>query len=300
MAFDLYKNEHGKLLYVRSFCAYIDILGFSKKINQEDLDFFDNYLEVLNNELNYIKDLQTPPGGEYDEIHNMFELKIFTDNFVFAHPWPTRSIPGKSTHSKISTDHIVSEFDGDSELGNLFEVLSHFQFSFAKENIFLRGAICLSELTMDEIIVMGPALVKAYELESTKAKYPRIILSQEVVEEVKKYLGFYSSKNISPEYSEYLIDIDGEYFINYLFILFSNDSHTEEQIIKELLAHKNVIQANLSVFSKDYKLYDKFVWTARYHNYFCDQFLTTPYLKSKSNTVVIPENYVHKTIQRII
>ena len=194
---EIYKGENGNLLFRRSFCAYIDILGFSQKIVNNDLSFFSSYLTTLKEELKHIENMHDLSGKEGLKS---FELKIFTDNFVFGHPWYDRY--------------------GESELGNIFEVLSHIQYTFIKSKIFVRGAVSVSDLYMDENIVLGPALIESYNLETKKAIYPRIILSDDVVEIVKEHINYYSDRKHSPQNKEYLLDIDGIHFINYLFILF--------------------------------------------------------------------------------
>src|ERR1039458_2608274 len=153
----LYKDKDGSLLFRKSFCAYIDILGFSEKVIENDLEFFKLYLNTLKDELLHIEDIHDLSGKQG---FKSFELKIFTDNFVFGHPWFDRY--------------------GESELGDIFEILSHIQLTFVKSNIFVRGAISMSDLYMDENIVLGPAIIESYNLESEKSIYPRIILSKDI------------------------------------------------------------------------------------------------------------------------
>ncbi len=270
-----YKNTDGKLLLRKSFCAYIDVLGFSEKIANNDIPFFNNYLNTLHNELLHVEknhDLSGEAGFK------SFELKIFTDNFIFGHPW-------------------YDEF-GESELGNIFEVLSHIQLTFAKSNIFVRGAVSMSELYMDENIVLGPAIIESYKLESEKAIYPRIILSNEVVKVVKEHVGYYAEHDESPQSKEYLIDIDGFYFINYLFILFY-DNYPSETVIKELMQHKKIIIENLNKFSDNFKLFDKYAWVAKYHNYFCENFVEKRFHNLNISEFKIDEVLIVKNIKNI-
>lgn len=274
----LYKDEYGKLLFRQSFCGYIDILGFSEKIVNNDLEFFSKYLRTLDFELNHIDKTHNLSGdGEFKS----FELKIFTDNFVFGHPWDNQY--------------------GEKELGNIFEVLSHIQLTFIKADIFFRGAVSVSKLYMDENIVLGPALIESYKLESEKAIYPRIILSKEVVEIVKKHINYYGDQHFSPQSSEYLIDVDGYCFINYLISLFYNiDEADENQIINELNQHKEPIIKNLNLHKDNFKLFDKFSWTANYHNYFCDNFVLPHFPKIDTDKIKIDNNLFSRTIKRII
>ncbi len=273
----LYKDEKGKLLFRHSFCAYLDILGFSEKIVKNDLEFFSMYLNTLDKELHHIEEVHDLSGKEG---YKSFELKIFTDNFVFGHPW----------------------FDqyGESELGNIFEVLSHIQFTFVKSNIFIRGAISMSGLYMDDNIVLGPAIIESYKLESEKSIYPRIILSNDVISVVKKHMGFYGDKKSSPQAKEYLIDIDGHWFLNYLFILFYDSNYPENIIIDELKKHKEPIVTNLISQKENFKLFDKYSWVAKYHNYFCDNFILKNYPSIKLTDIKIEEKLYKKDIMPIL
>lgn len=274
---EIYKDKDGKLLFRKSFCAYIDILGFSEKIIKNDLSFFNSYLKTLNEELTHIEAMHDLSGKEG---FKSFELKIFTDNFVFGHPW-------------------YDEF-GESELGNIFEVLSHIQYTFIKSKIFVRGAISVSGLYMDENIVLGPALIESYKLETEKAIYPRIILSNEVVDIVKKHIDYYSDKEFSPQNKEYLIDIDGFHFINYLFILFYEFEYPTDYIFKEITEHKNVVEECLAMHIDNYKLFDKYSWVAKYHNYFCETFITRYKPDIELEKILINEDKYSKSINQII
>lgn len=274
---EIYKSVKGEQLFRMSFCGYLDILGFSQKIQNNDLDFFDKYLNTLNKELKHIEKQHDLSGKEG---YKSFELKVFTDNFVFGHPW-------------------YDQF-GESELGNIFEVLSHIQFTFAKSNIFIRGAISMSNLYMDEYVVLGPALVEAYKMEAKKAVNPRIILSDEVVKVLKKHINYYTDHKSSPQSKEYLIDIDGIYFVNYLFILFYDSGYSQKVVIKELIAHRSPIIDNLKIHEANFKLFEKYAWVASYHNYFCTHFVKSRFPKIDLNKIIIDEQLFKKTIGNVI
>lgn len=274
---EIYKGENGDLLFRRSFCAYIDILGFSEKIIKNDLSFFNSYLNTLKEELKHIEYMHDLSGKEGMKS---FELKIFTDNFVFGHPWFDRY--------------------GESELGNIFEVLSHIQYTFIKSKIFVRGAISVSDLYMDENIVLGPALIESYNLESKKAIYPRIILSDDVVKIVKEHINYYADREFSPQNKEYLVDIDGIHFINYLFILFYDIEYPTDYIFKEITEHKNVVEECLVLHIDDYKLFEKYSWVAKYHNFFCKTFITRYQPDIDIKKILIDKKKYSKNINQII
>ncbi|MDD2982268.1 MAG: hypothetical protein PHQ74_02665 [Crocinitomicaceae bacterium] len=250
--FKRYKSDDGQKRYCMSFCAYFDILGFSEKIKNENLDFFNHYLKVLNNELDYLNS-----DHDFDnEERKRFEMKIFTDNFVIGYPW--------------------NHEDGEIELGDLFDVLSHIQLTFAQKGIFIKGAISHSNLYMDNNIVIGPALIESYKLEESSAIYPRIILSENAISIVNQHINYYSDDFAIPQKSTYLIDKDGCYFLNYLYLLIANfddDNPNYDYVSQQIRLHKNAIEKELESKKINQRIFDKFSWCAEYHNYFCDNFL---------------------------
>ena len=259
----------------KSFCAYFDILGFTEKIKTNDLKFFEKYLTTLDEVIKYLNEHHDLNG---EEDFKSYELKIFTDNFVLGHPW-------------------YDEF-GESELGTIFDAISHIQLTFALANVFIRGAIAMSDLFMDKNIVLGPALVEAYQLENSIAIYPRVILSKEVQAVVKKHINYYANHNDSPQSEEYLKDTDGQVFINYLSSVV-RDSYGDEKIIKEkLLKHKEVVTGNLLLYKEDYKLLVKFIWIAEYHNFFCKNHLEK-FEDINVSTLLIDEKLFKKQIKKI-
>lgn len=266
----IYKDEKGSKLMRKSFCAYLDILGFTEKIVSNDIKYFNKYLSVLEKELEYV---------EKRHSRSSFELKIFTDNFVFGHPW-------------------YDEY-GEVELANIFWVLAHIQFNFSLSDIFIRGAVSMSDLYMDENIVLGPAIIDAYKLETEKAVYPRIILSKEVIEVVKGHTRYYREPKDSPQNREYLVDIDGHHFINYLYILIDGNYDYYDEVEKELLKHKRAVTKNINKHRDNFKLHEKYVWIGRYHNYFCKTFLKR-FGKIDFKKIEIDEDILNRKIGRVV
>ena len=185
VSYNPYIKEEGKKVFTPSFCVYFDILGFSDEINnieKNGLDYFNKYLKILDEILIHITEHNN--YGD-DNKNKRFELKIFTDNFVIGFP--------------------VNN-DGETEFGEIFDVLSYIQFQFIKNGIFIKGAISYSNLYMDKNIVIGKALIDAYQLEEKFSVYPRIILSKEVSEKVNNYIDYYGDKKWCPENKRCLID----------------------------------------------------------------------------------------------
>lgn len=266
-------------LYLKSFCAYLDILGFKSIIKEENLSVFNKYLNVIKKELSYI-DKANNTGIQNG---NYFALKVFTDNFVFGHPIVNK----------------LGRGDGEVELDLFFQILAHLQFSLVKSDFFIRGAVSLGNLYMDSNVVLGPALIEAYSIESNEAIYPRITLSEDVVQCVNKYLGYYGNSTWAPQAKEFLIDIDGYCFINYLSVLFMyfEGEKVEKATINELVKHKQIIEVNLKKHATDYKLFEKYAWVARYHNFFCSESMYSEYLKPFVKSIIIDDDKVIKQIK---
>lgn len=276
-----YVGKNGRYQMRKSYCAYFDILGFKEKINNNDISFFNRYLKILNKELRKIE-------HEKEEFWKRFEIKVFTDNFVVGYPWQDKY--------------------GESELGDLFEILSMIQFNFIKEGIFIRGAIALSDLFMNDNVVLGSALIDAYNLESKEAVYPRIIISEKVSDTIKKHMDYYSNYIDIPQNYLYLKDVDGHIFVNYLYILFYDADYEKQEstmyknyVKEELESHKNVIIKMLNKNINNYKVFDKYSWCAKYHNFFCNNFLPSELYNAKDiGSLLISDNIISKKISRII
>lgn len=135
--------------------------------------------------------------------------------------------------------------------------------------ILIRGAISLGSMEVhpedssDELI-FGPALVRSYELESTTAIFPRIVIDPAVIRRAS------ALKN--PVFPEHLITLgaDGVYFVDYL-------KACEEFCWKphmvfaglSLFTHKAMIETQLATLKEKgakESIIQKYLWLVDYHN----------------------------------
>ncbi|TPG15358.1 hypothetical protein [Sphingomonas oligophenolica] len=84
-------------------------------------------------------------------------LTTFSDNVVFSKPFAEGDVPW------------------------LLQGLATTQLGLAVQGFWMRGAVTVGLLHHDEYIVFGPALNRAHHLESRVARYPRILLDQQVL-----------------------------------------------------------------------------------------------------------------------
>jgi hypothetical protein len=103
---------------------------------------------------------------------------------------------------------------------DLFIILENLAMTLLNYSTLLRGAIVKGALYHDDGVVFGPALVRAYELESQVALYPRIVITREVVLEARS-----SSDPIFAEdegRSYILSSSDGPFYLNILSHMIPN------------------------------------------------------------------------------
>ena len=169
--------------------AYLDLLGVADRIGK-DQGYQMTAMNKLHNLYTFTVDLATKIAIEgYQDI----QFKIFSDNIIIA--------------KKLSEQPDRRQLD----IKCLLNCVSHFQCLSVEDGVgwLVRGGIAIDELFLDETMVWGRALLKAYNLESHVAIYPRIVIDRELVSEIVT----------NKELLEYILqDFDNLYFLNYLCI----------------------------------------------------------------------------------
>lgn len=164
--------------------AYIDILGGSDLIKKEQGD------ETLN------------------KIYQIF------DHIKLESYWNTFCEPGQCVKFFSDNFIIARKYDGsESILKKFLKLIARIQFLFLVRGLYVRGGIDIGQFYIDETFVWGKVLLSAYELESKEARFPRILLSQNVASKINlindlSSFVLWSKKLIS-------IDFDGKMFVDY-------------------------------------------------------------------------------------
>jgi hypothetical protein len=245
-----YICEGGPPLLKRSVVAFIDILGYADLVKgvagrpqgQELLRKLHGALQAARKHVD--------PERMSDFVRGFADrdfsaLRAFTDNIVIGEP-----IYG----------------DAESELGGIFEQLSYFQMTMAMEGFFVRGAIAIGDLYMDDIAVFGGGLTEAYEAENSVARDPRIVLATSAQRAVDRHLKYYGRVSYAPQNQHLLKDSDGQYFLDYMNTLIREDGGVYSA---ELRRHKEQIEKKLAEYRRRPPIWSKYLWAANYHNYFC-------------------------------
>lgn len=151
---------------------------------------------------------------------------------------------------KSISDSIMLSCDQSKNFIEFLLVIQNLYIEFLKNGLFLRGGISFDKHFENSTILYSMALTKAYELESTKAIYPRVIIDDNTIGvlENKGYLDQLKDSN--------LIVKDGK--INQLHIL--NDSNWS-------LCYsyaRSLYDANQTEVDGDAKIRQKHIWFQNY------------------------------------
>ena len=250
-----YLDDNENPIFQQSVVAFIDVLGYEDMVLESESsghqhDFLVHLRTTFQNAMQYLdedrRELNLHPKLFKKDL---YRIRIFTDNIVIGYP-----VRG----------------DAESELGRVFSLLAFFQLEMVMHGFFLRGAIAVGDLFMDDIVVFGKGLIEAYRGERDKARDPRIILTDSATKAVEKHLTYYASPSRSPQAKDLYIDADGQYFLNYLDTILIAENE-QGPFYEELEKHKRSVETCLDKYKSHPAIWSKYAWTANYHNFFCDQ-----------------------------
>jgi hypothetical protein len=146
------------------------------------------------------------------------------------------------------------------------------QFYLACKGVFVRGGITLGDIYTATGIIFGPALVRAYELESQMARWPVIIFDLNLIEEFKERVRRYEAEQSHKLDFFFLIRRaeNGIYFLDYLAAMAYEDSTTGD--LDYLLDdHRRALLTALETQSNEaYR--EKYYFLISYHDSKCEEY----------------------------
>lgn len=185
-------------VYEDRIVAYIDILAFADKIKLTENEVKPvEAAQMLNSLTSSVRFLQKriSKSIQDSELPTGTLASMFSDTIVI-------SIPKAESNGAL----------------HLFEILKELQIQSIEKNILLRGGIVHGNLVHRDQLIIGPALINAYNVESKSALYPRIVIDPRV-------LSLFVRENGAPikdfkirDYDFHLTwsdDFDGTSFIDY-------------------------------------------------------------------------------------
>jgi hypothetical protein len=130
------------------------------------------------------------------------------------------------------------------------------------EGVFIRGGITIGELIhQDSGIIMGPALIDAYELEKNCAIYPRIVLSDKLINKLTYPI---KQKKDRYPYHQYISRFEdgcvGFHQMTYFQVLQSWTKIEKEHLKNALSNIKHQIIVGLDSSFERSDIYGKYRW----------------------------------------
>ena len=231
-----------------SIVAFVDILGY-KELSREKSSSLRFLVEIREAFRNAFRSLD-PHTDEPPDSQRCWMAKTFTDNIVVGFP--------------ITFDDGAYEF---------FMVLSHLaelQLQMAVSGFFVRGAVSVGDIYMDEQIVFGPALIEAHDAEEKRARDPRIVLASSARATQYIQLSMDMAQKESYQHHDVILqDVDGQLFLNYLQGVVEFEHDMLYPYTEYLEKHRDHLLERLGRFAVDPRVWSKYYWCATYHNYFC-------------------------------
>ena len=138
--------------------------------------------------------------------------------------------------------------------------------------VLIRGAVTVGRVLHDEHMVFGPGVNEAYRLESTVAKFPRIILGRHAFSAV---CGFAKTEELweAITSARLLRDSDGVWFLNYLNNVAAANITSrgssrpgEDKLFDQGTQIQSVIQGKLDTSLDAPDVYAKLRWLGEYWN----------------------------------
>jgi hypothetical protein len=243
----VYSDRSGEPTLIDSIVGFIDLLGSRATADRE---LQERRLHQLVKGIRKARSLAALPS-----VDGYCATATFTDNIVIGFPVDQTGDPPLTDPDRVW-----------AVLLRVIAAAASYQLELAKEGLFARGGIALGPLWLDETFVFGDGLNSAYKLESTVARYPRIVLSTELVDLVQ-WLKPHLTRGVSRSWLDsYLIKgWDGQVFISYLF----DESTRVEKQDDFLQVHKDAVVEGLFDTRHQPGIYEKYLWLRTYHNYFC-------------------------------
>jgi len=154
--------------------AFLDILGFKSIVKKsEDIQFREKLIKSLVELKGMEMSRENMAGVKFDYGK---ELTAFSDSIVISY-----------------------DISNDGAIFNILYDIIFMQIDLIAMGLLLRGGITLGDVFHDGGVVVGPGMIKAYEMESKIAIYPRIIVDPILIDYAYKNPSFLHTKNEEKE-----------------------------------------------------------------------------------------------------
>ena len=166
--------ENKNVQYENKFVFFFDILGFENLIESKKCSYIYNIIKKCIDQVDQANgsDILLVEGDivfengdlKWGKIIGKPKITFFSDNAILS----------------------ISEQEIDNEVYRIAQFVGNLQSYLILEGILIRGGLSYGEIYHDNDIVFGPALVKAYDIESKKIINPFIGVDSDIVEKGKE------------------------------------------------------------------------------------------------------------------
>lgn len=214
-----------------------------------------------------------------DDIRDLLlQLREFT---MPDHGTSIRRVKDARLHSRAFAESVsdaivrVRVFNTQYGDGAFFQELLdllHVQVQCIQNGVVIRAGLAIGDAYVGlrgEGPVFGPAMVRAFEIESNEAIYPRIVIDDAAYHRFLSDAQLHNEDHDVDEEIDYVnsllrIDADRKRFIDYLSASASEfDSLPDYFVFLE--SHAKLVREKLDAASNA-RVHDKFKWLASYHN----------------------------------
>ncbi len=209
--------------------AFLDILGFKEHIEQFDSGKKPNLLEDISNVVEIVTEY-LPQRNGYDDKELIgwkkgLVIKSFSDCFSIAVPF----------------DNELVDYSENVKL--FYQYLAMFQVIMLKKGFLIRGGLTVGSYYNDNNIIFSGALVEAYSLESKKACFPRIIVSDKFIDIIRKINSTYRERMLLNELDDTFINP-----FNYSYID-AEQANIKKEKLEKLLPGSGYIDGDFNEIS---------------------------------------------------
>ena len=248
-----------ELIYHDRLVAFVDILGFKDAVNKSGGT--DEWCVNIRKKINRL-------------IDNNESFQLYNDAFKVLYKDQIKGQAEETAEITFFSDCIVFSSESAKNINDtittyFLEFIVNLAIETANFGFLLRGGITFGKIRHDHNKCFGPAMNRAYLLESETAVYPRILIDGFALKELAQDNFIHNSiKYISPDKSDGLLFLDylaqKEYYEknnNY------NDYEGNKLDYNRFLKNtKKLIMDNLYQHQNNKKVYEKYLWYKNYYN----------------------------------
>lgn len=232
------------MTYVNAVVSFIDILGFREIVKQRSAEDIKEILDLVTS-------FATVPGKDKYELCSTVQ---FSDSVIRVAP-------------------VDGGPNSEEPIGVLFHelvALLHAQADLVNSGVLIRGGIAFGEVAIGDGYVFGPAFVRAYDLESRFANFPRIVIDPHLLRAYMDKPLLRAHHHSLSEDKAYIRDLicqgdDGIWFIDYARAV-RDEMDAPDEYPLFLEKQKRLVLKSIKGLDAFDSTLAKYFWLARYHN----------------------------------